>query len=86
MANLLRCLLTAAPLLIALAPTARAASELTVENLIKDGWEITGYASNFEGRSLILFKHKEKTHLVQCSVLYDVTRSNRVVTNCYDVR
>lgn len=69
----------------AVAPT-RAASEITVEGLLKDGWEIAGYASNFEGRSLILFKHKDKTHLAQCSVLYDVTRSNRVVTNCYEVR
>lgn len=65
---------------------ARADDPISVEGLLKDGWEIAGYASNFEGRSLILFKHKNKTHLAQCSVLYDVTRSNRVVTNCYEVR
>lgn len=58
---------------------------LSVESLLKDGWEIAGYASNFEGRSLILFKHKDKPFLAQCSVLYDVTRANRVVTNCYEV-
>lgn len=62
-----------------------ASTSLTVENLLKDGWEIAGYASNFEGRSLILFKHKDKPYLAQCSVLYDVTRANRVVTNCYEV-
>lgn len=58
----------------------------SVQSLIEQGWEIAGYASNFEGRSLILFKHKDKTHLAQCSVLYDVTREERVVTNCYEVR
>jgi hypothetical protein len=58
---------------------------LGVEQLLKGGWEIAGYASNFEGRSLILFKHKDKPYLAQCSVLYDVTRANRVVTNCYEV-
>jgi hypothetical protein len=62
------------------------AGDLTVESLLKDGWEIAGFASNFEGRSLILFKHKDKGYLAQCSVLYDVTRSNRVVINCYEVR
>ena len=51
---------------------------VSVEGLLKDGWEIAGYASNFEGRSLILFRHKDKSYLAQCSVLYDVTRSNRV--------
>lgn len=66
--------------------TARADDIVSVEGLLKDGWEIAGYASNFEGRSLILFKHKEKPYLAQCSVLYDVTRTNRVVTNCYEVR
>lgn len=59
--------------------------QLTVEDLLKAGWEIAGYASNFEGRSLILFKHKDKAYLAQCSVLYDATRANRVVTNCYEV-
>jgi hypothetical protein len=63
-----------------------AAPSLSVEGLLQDGWEITGFASNFEGRSLILFKHKDKGYLAQCSVLYDVTRANRVVTNCYEVR
>lgn len=59
---------------------------VTVEGLLTEGWEIAGYASNFEGRSLILFKHKDRKYLAQCSVLYDVTRSNRVATNCYEVR
>lgn len=78
-------LAVAGVLFVAPAPV-RADDPVSVEGLLKGGWEITGYASNFEGRSLILFKHKDKTHLAQCSVLYDVTRSNRVVTNCYEVR
>ncbi|MDO9383099.1 MAG: hypothetical protein Q7T86_09595 [Hyphomicrobiaceae bacterium] len=72
--------------LMLLPSAAYAADPISVEGLLKDGWEIAGYASNFEGRSLILFKHKDKSYLAQCSVLYDVTRTNRVVTNCYEVR
>ena len=60
---------------------------LTVEGLLSDGWEIAGFgALSFEGRSFILFKHKDRNYLVQCSVLYDVLRTKRVVTNCYEVR
>jgi hypothetical protein len=65
---------------------ARAADPITVEGLLKEGWEIAGYASSFDGRTLILFKHKERTYLTQCSVFYDVTRQNRVIINCYEVR
>jgi hypothetical protein len=32
---------------------------LTIERLITDGWEVAGYISAWENRSLILFKHKE---------------------------
>lgn len=58
----------------------------SVERLLRDGWEIAGYASNFDGRTLILFKHKDQTYLNQCSVFYDVTREKRVIINCYEVR
>ena len=68
------------------AGAARAADPITVEGLLKEGWEIAGYASSFDGRTLILFKHKERTYLTQCSVFYDVTRQNRVIINCYEVR
>ena len=67
--------------------TAETAPQLSVEQLLTDGWEIAGYgALSFEGRSFILFKHKDRRYLVQCSVLYDVLRTKRVVTNCYEVR
>ena len=60
--------------------------QLSVEQLLTDGWEIAGYgALSFEGRSFILFKHKDRHYLVQCSVLFDVLRTKRVVTNCYEV-
>jgi hypothetical protein len=71
----------------ALPVAAEPASPLTVTQLLADGWEIAGYSGlPFEGRSLVLFKHKERQYLVQCSILYDVTRTKRVAVNCYEVR
>ena len=61
-------------------------SSPTIEKLLTDGWEVAGYVSAWENRSLILFKHKEHKHLVQCSVLIDVMRNPRVVTYCYELR
>jgi hypothetical protein len=61
-------------------------SATSVEKLLSDGWEVAGYVSAWENRSLILFKHKEHKHLVQCSVLIDVMRNPRVVTYCYEIR
>ncbi len=61
-------------------------SAVTIEKLVADGWEITGYIAAWENRSLILFKHKEHKYLVQCSVLIDVLRNPRVVTYCYELR
>ena len=59
---------------------------VTIEKLVTDGWEVAGYISAWENRSLIMFKHKEHKHLVQCSVLIDVMRNPRVVTYCYELR
>jgi hypothetical protein len=59
----------------------------TIEGLLADGWEIAGYASGYDNRtSLILFRHPGRNALVQCGVLYDVTRSPRTVVNCYELR
>ena len=33
----------------------------------------------------MLFRHKDKKYLVQCSVLYDVTRAPRPMINCYEL-
>lgn len=65
---------------------AAAQSSTSVEKLLQDGWEIAGYVSAWENRSLILFKHKEHKYLVQCSVLIDVLRNPRMVTYCYEIR
>jgi hypothetical protein len=68
------------------APTARAQSAATVEQLLTDGWEIAGYVAAWENRSLILFKHKDHKYLVQCSILIDVLRNPRQVIYCYEIK
>jgi hypothetical protein len=60
---------------------------LTIEQLLAQGWEVAGYASGYDNRtSLILFRHKDMNTLVQCGVLYDVTRNPRTIVNCYELR
>lgn len=60
---------------------------LTIDQLLAQGWEIAGYASGYDNRtSLILFRHPGMNALVQCGVLYDVTRNPRTVINCYELR
>jgi hypothetical protein len=67
-------------------PGARAQSSATVEQLLTDGWEIAGYVAAWENRSLILFKHKDRKYLVQCSILIDVLRNPRQVIYCYEIK
>jgi hypothetical protein len=72
-----------------LAASALAAAEapLTVDQLLAQGWEIAGYASGYDNRtSLILFRHQGTNALVQCGVLYDVTRNPRTIVNCYELK
>ncbi|MBV9289186.1 MAG: hypothetical protein JO288_15455 [Hyphomicrobiales bacterium] len=72
-----------------LGASAAAAAEvpLTIEGLIANGWEIAGYASGYDNRtSLILFRHSGVNALVQCGVLFDVTRTPRTLVNCYELR
>ena len=60
---------------------------LTVDQLLAQGWEIAGYASGYDNRtSLILFRHPGVNALVQCGVLYDVTRNPRTIVNCYELK
>ena len=60
---------------------------LTVDQLLAQGWEIAGYASGYDNRtSLILFRHPGVNALVQCGVLYDVTRNPRTIINCYELK
>ena len=71
------------------APSSLAAAEtpLTIGQLLAQGWEIAGYASGYDNRtSLILFRHPGVNALVQCGILFDVTRNPRTVVNCYELR
>ena len=63
-----------------------AEAPITIERLLTEGWEIAGYAGTLDNRSaLILFHNKDKRYLVQCSTLYDVTRTSRITLNCYEL-
>ena len=60
---------------------------ITIEGLLKSGWQIAGFTSTFDNRSaMILFRHPDETTLVQCLTGYDVTRTPRTYTNCYRLR
>ena len=73
--------------ILAAASVAAAETPLTIDQLLEQGWEIAGYASGYDNRtSLILFRHPGVTALVQCGILYDVTRVPRTVVNCYELR
>ena len=59
----------------------------TIDQLLAQGWEIADYASGYDNRtSLILFRHPGVKALVQCGILYDVTRVQRTVVNCYELK
>jgi hypothetical protein len=59
----------------------------SIEGLLSQGWEIAGYASGYDNRtSLILFRHAGSNALVQCGVLFDVTRNPHTIVNCYELR
>ena len=59
----------------------------SIGGLLTDGWEIAGYASGYDNRtSLILFRHAGVNALVQCGVLFDVTRMPHTMLNCYELK
>jgi hypothetical protein len=64
---------------------AAAETPLAIDQLLAQGWEIVGYASGYDNRtSLILFRRPGVNALVECGILYDVTRAPRTVVNCYE--
>lgn len=76
-----------AMMLAALSSVVAQPAPLTIDQLLAQGWEIAGYASGYDNRtSLILFRHAGMNALVQCGVLYDVTRSPRTIVNCYELK
>ena len=61
--------------------------KLSIEALVKSGWQVAGYTSTFDNRSaMILLKHSSESYLVQCLAGYDVQRTPRVYVNCYELR
>lgn len=59
----------------------------SIEQLLKSGWQVAGYASTYDNRSaMILFRNPSENYLVQCQAGYDVTRSPRVYQNCYRLK
>ena len=79
-------ILLACAAIVAAVRLATAQAPLTIEQLLAQGWEIAGYASGYDNRtSLIMFRHAGTNALVQCGVLYDVTRNPRTIVNCYEL-
>jgi hypothetical protein len=73
--------------MLAASGLAAADAPLTISQLLAQGWEIAGYASGYDNRtSLMLFRHQGANSLVQCGVLYDVTRNPRTIVNCYELK
>jgi hypothetical protein len=75
--------------LLALPAGLFAASEenISIETLLKAGWQIAGYTSTLDSRSaFILFRHQDETYLVQCRASYDVTRTPPAHSNCYKLQ
>jgi hypothetical protein len=73
--------------MLAASSLAAAETPLTISQLLAQGWEIAGYASGYDNRtSLMLFRHQSVNTLVQCGVLYDVTRNPRTIVNCYELK
>lgn len=59
----------------------------SIEELLKNGWQIAGYTQAFDNRStFILFRNPDQSYLVQCRVGYDVTRTPNVYSLCYQLR
>jgi hypothetical protein len=77
-----------AAILAAPAPLLAAAEEnITIETMLKAGWQIAGYTSTLDSRSaFILFRHPDETYLVQCRASYDVTRTPPAHSNCYKLQ
>lgn len=72
--------------MILAARVATAGPPLTIDKLLGDGWEIAGFASGYDNRtSLILFRHPGRNELVQCGILFDVTRNPHTIINCYEL-
>ena len=72
------------------APAVAATDEnISIETLLKDGWQIAGYAAANQSAvesAMILLRNADQSYLVQCRASYDVTRSPSVNSHCYKLR
>ena len=72
------------PLLVAGSVALAADDNPSIEELLKNGWQIAGFSQAFDNRStFILFHNPDQSYLVQCRVGYDVTRNPSTYTLCY---
>ena len=76
--------------LLLVAPAVAATDEnISIETLLKDGWQIAGYAAANQSAvesAMLLLRHADESYLVQCRASYDVTRSPSVTSHCYKLR
>ena len=78
--------------LLLAAPAVAATDEnigISIETLLKDGWQIAGYAASNQfavESAMILLRHEGESYLVQCRGSFDVTRSPSVTSHCYKLR
>ena len=69
------------------AAAVQAQKNISIESLLKGGWQIAGYTAPGDNRSsFILFRHPDHAYLVNCRVGYDVNREPRSYSNCYALR
>ena len=83
------CLATILALLLAASAVAATDENISMETLLKDGWQVAGYAAanQFAVESaMILLRHADQSYLVQCRASFDVNRSPRVTSHCYKLR
>jgi hypothetical protein len=82
-------LATVLALLLAAPAVAATDENISIETLLKAGWQVAGYAAanQFAVESaMILLRHEGESYLVQCRGSFDVTRSPSVTSHCYKLR
>jgi hypothetical protein len=82
-------LATVLALLLAAPAVAATDENISIETLLKDGWQIAGYAAANQSAvesAMLLLRHADQSYLVQCRASYDVTRSPSVNSHCYKLR
>ena len=83
------CLATVLALLLAAPAVAATDENISMETLLKDGWQVAGYAAANQGAvesAMILLRHADQSYLVQCRGSFDVTRSPSITSHCYKLR